>query len=816
MCKKRHNTLLHPVDAPKVNSASGEVSETVVNFSNKNSNQVLLSTAQVYILNPITKEPLKVRALLDSGSQSSFITKSLQQKLSINSNPISINVIGIGHSDNQIKESCVIQLKSIYNNYKTKLNCLVLSRLTGNLPKAPINIQQLNIPSHLRLADPDFNQPAPIDILIGADLFWRLMKNDRISLGANKPILQYSSFGWLIGGPISYQAKQVMCNHSVINDNLSNESKVDNLLTKFWELEELPQKTILSEAELACENHFRSHTSRLPSGRFSVRLPLRDSPDCLGDTYNLAKSRLFNLEKRFRKNISLKTQYIQFMKEYQSLGHLSEATVALPDPSYFLCHHAVFKTSSESTKLRVVFDGSASSSSGFSINDLLMIGPNIQDSLFSILIRARTYKYLLTGDIEKMYRQIEVNPDDRNLQLILWREDESLPIKTMQLNTVTYGTASASYLSTRCLWQIGDECDDSLIKNIIQKDFYVDDLITGSNDIEELNYIQNSIAQELNKGCFKLRKYKSNLCSIFENCNLNLQENFMLSEASSTLGLGWNPNNDMLNFPINIPPSRNTITKRSIMSDAFKIFDPLGLLSPYIMQPKLMLQKLWKLKSDWDQPVPIDIENAWRDFSKDLLSISNFQIPRFVLIESPQIIDIHCFSDASLVGYGACVYTRVTSSNNRIEVKLLCSKSKVAPLKPVSIPRLELCAALLSSRLGKAVLNSVRFTPNSVTYWSDSSVVLGWLSSDSTRLKTFVANRVGEIQENTKLSSWRYVPTDQNPADLISRATTLIQLQNSDLWWHGPAFLTEDQNEWPVLKSCDNINLPDLSNKVFL
>ncbi|CAH0723440.1 unnamed protein product, partial [Brenthis ino] len=262
-------------DTPKVNNASGDVSETSANYSNKNSNQVILSTAQVYILNPTTNEPLKVRALLDSGSQSSFITKSLQQKLAINSNPISVNVIGIGHSDNQIKESCVIQLKSIYNNFKTKLNCLVLHRLTGNLPKAPINIQQLNIPSHLHLADPDFNQPAPIDILIGADLFWQLMKNDRISLGANNPILQYSSFGWLIGGPISYQAKQVLCNNSVINDNFPNENKIDNLLAKFWELEELPQKTILSETELTCENHFRSHTLRLPSGSDGVTPVIR-------------------------------------------------------------------------------------------------------------------------------------------------------------------------------------------------------------------------------------------------------------------------------------------------------------------------------------------------------------------------------------------------------------------------------------------------------------------------------------------------------------------------------------------------------------
>lgn len=499
------------------------------------------------------------------------------------------------------------------------------------------------------------------------------------------------------------------------------------------------------------------------------------------------------------------------MTEYENLGHLSESPIRLPNPSYFLCHHAIFKIESESTKIRVVFDGSAPSSSGFSVNDLQMIGPNVQDSLFSILIRARQYKYLLTGDVEKMYRQVEVNPDDRNLQLILWREDESLPIKTMQLNTVTYGTASASYLSTRCLWQVGDECTDELIKTIIQKDFYVDDLITGSNDEMELQYIQNSVATELNKGCFNLRKYKSNLPNIIQNSsNIASQGNLIISESSSTLGLGWNPNSDTLHFPINIPIPSETITKRFIMSNAFKIFDPLGLLSPCIMQPKLMLQKLWQLKVGWDEPVPDNIEQAWQDFANGLPVLSNLQIPRFVACVSPKFIEIHSFSDASQVGYGACVYVKTIDINGEILVKLLCSKSKVAPLKPTSIPRLELCAALLAARLSKAVIESIRYVPDRIIHWCDSSIVLGWLKGDISKLKTFVANRIGEIQENTQSSSWRYVPTAENPADLISRGVSADQLCHTDMWWEGPKFLQKKEDEWPVLKHDNFNNLPEL------
>lgn len=814
-CKQKHNSLLHdPNRAVAVNfTADDQDNHSVVTFSKQNTKQVLLSTAMIEVCNPKTNKREKVRALLDCGSQSSFITKSMQQKLQLKSNPIeSINVIGIGNScAKKAVESSIAQLKSTTSDYNVTLAFYVLDDLTGELPKAPINLQNTQIPKSIELADPKFCQPAPIEVLIGADLFWDVLQGEQISLGPSNPKLQKTKFGWIVAGPIQSNTynKNIQCNHVIMT-----KSTVDQLLPKFWELEELPQKKQLSEEEEECEKHYLNNTTRLPTGRFCVKLPLKDSPDCLGDSYKQAKRRFLNLEKRFQKNSELKTQYTEFIREYADLGHLTKSHDPHPNPSYYLCHHAVFKEESESTKTRVVFDGSAPTTSGYSVNDILMVGPNMQDSLFAILIRARQYKFILAGDIAKMYRQVEIADEDRDLQLILWREDESKPIQTLRLSTVTYGTASASYLSTRCLWQVGEECRDEMIKTIIQKDFYVDDLITGADNEEQLQYIQISVSSALNAACFPLRKYKSNLPTLFQNSDLNTQEKLTLSESSSTLGIGWDPSTDTINFPTNFSPCSGEVTKRSILSNAFRIFDPLGILSPCIILPKILIQRLWQKGIDWDEPVPQEIKTEWSNIAGNLPILSKLQIPRRVLCDSPKSIEFHSFSDASQHAFGACLYARSIGDNNDVTVRLLCAKSKVAPLKPTTIPRLELCAALLASKLCKMVMESIRYTPSRLIHWCDSSIVLCWINNDTKKLKTFVANRIGEIKESTKASSWRYVPTNSNPADLISRGVSAGQLCTSELWWKGPSYLYKDESEWPKLHSAKQQDIPELKANI--
>ncbi|XP_045448684.1 uncharacterized protein LOC123657149 [Melitaea cinxia] len=674
-CKQKHNSLLHESKQSVVNNSVVVSSvSSAANVSNLGSNQVLLSTAVIEVVNPSTNEKEKVRALLDCGSESSFITKSLKERLSLKSYPSDcLKVIGIGNNhNNNITESCIAQINSLNDSFKVKLSCFVLKELTSNIPKCVIDIKNLNIPKNLPLADPEFNHPASIEVLIGADIFWDLLGSEHHSLGPKNPHLRNSRLGWLISGPIN-----------------------------------VPNKPFLTPKEQECEKHFMTHTVRLSNGRFEVKLPLTESPDCLGDSYNLAKKRFLNLERKFKRNPALKSKYSEFIREYAELGHLSESAILKPTPGYFLCHHAVFKNS-ESTALRVVFDGSAASSTGVSLNDILMTGPNVQDSLFSILVRARQYRFILSGDIEKMYRQVQVNTEDRDLQLVIWRGDESEPLRTLRLNTLTYGTASASYLSTRCLSQLGEEQHDPLIKTIIQKDFYVDDLITGSNDENELRYIQRSVAEALRLGCFNLRKYKSNLPTLFVDSSINIHEHLTIS-----------------------------------------------LISPCIVKAKILLQKSWKEKLDWDEPVPDIIKEEWNSFADNLPFIQGLNITRPVICDSPTSIEMHVFSDASQVAYGSCVYMRSVAANGDVTVKLLCSKSKISPVKPTTIVRLELCAALLAARLSRAVLDSLRYKPDRVLYWSDSSIVLAWLKNNITQLKSFVANRITEILEITYPSTWR-------------------------------------------------------------
>ncbi|XP_063635213.1 uncharacterized protein LOC134805966 [Cydia splendana] len=818
-CTERHNSLLHRPSPSSSHLAQVDEEEAVhVNYAYQNTNQGRrgwLSTAIIEVENPVDHQKLKIRAFLDNGSESSFITESLKARLSLKPRSLeSLNVIGMGDtpSKHTIKGTCDVQLNSIKNKFSAILSCYVMDELTGRIPKAPVDITSFNLPQNIELADPMFYQPGPIDVVIGADMFWDILGHEEISLGPNNPKLRSSKFGWIVCGRINsaVSSKKILCNHAIVSST-QNEN-IENLVSKFWDLEEVPKKQILSKQESECEKHFLTHTIRVQEGRFCVNLPLKESVDCLGDSYNTAKKRFLNLEKRFKRNPTLKCEYTKFINEYADLGHLSISNVLpSPSPSYYLCHHAIIKEERESTKLRVVFDGSSPTTSGYSLNDVLMVGPNVQDTLFSILIRARQYKYLLTGDIEKMYRQVLVSESDRNLQLILWREDESKPIQTLVLNTLTYGTASASYLSTRCLWELGQQQDDVLIKTIIQKDFYVDDLITGANDPQQLIYIQKSVSNALKSGCFNLRKYKSNHPSIFDNLDINKQDNLTISESSSTLGLGWTPSSDTLHFPIKMFSEPDAvITKRIIMSNSFKIFDPLGVLSPVIVIPKIMLQKLWEKKLDWDSPVPSEIKNDWIRFSGNLKILTNLNIPRWVLGDSPKRIEFHSFSDASQSAYGACIYVKSIGPNEDVTVKLLCAKSKIAPIKFTSIPRLELCAALVAAKLTQSVLESLRYKPDRIVHWCDSSVVLGWIKGDISRLKTFVANRIGEIVELTSPQSWRYVPTDLNPADFISRGVDPKNIMSLDLWWSGPNFLLKNEDDWPVLKVKDSEPLPEL------
>lgn len=697
----------------------------------------------------------------------------------------------------------------MHNNFSVEVNCMILPRITNMLPSVKVNANKLNIPGDIlvELADSRFYEPSEVDILIGADLFWELVTSQQVKLGKGLPTLQSSKLGWLVTGPVD-----IICNYEA-NCHLAR--SVSEQLERFWKVEEgiCIDNLQSSTEEEFCEKHFVKNMHRTENGRFCVKIPFHTSPTVLGDSFVKAKSRLMNLEKRFKKQPNVKGPYVEFINEYEQLHHLSECNK--PPFACYLPHHPVIKEKSETTKLRVVFNASEKTSSGYSLNDIQMVGPVIQDDLFSILVRFRQHNYVMTSDVEKMYRQVLISESQRHLQMILWRENENEPVKHFKLNTITYGTASAPFLSTRCLLQLAYECDDSDIREIIKHDFFMDDLLTGHETQEGLNRICRLVTKSLSSACFNLRKFRSNADQLFVENKLNeVQEITEFKTVTSTLGLTWSPQSDLFKFSVQVDMHAQ-ITKRNILSSIAKIFDPLGLLSIFVVKAKLILQKLWLCKLGWDDPVNDEIKIMWFNFIKNVNSLNCIEVPRHVMCKHAFNIEIHIFSDASACAYGSCVYVRSMNQNGQIHVQLLCSKSRIAPLKSLTIPKLELCGALLAAELGNKVTHSLRCNINRCVYWTDSMIVLGWLRASRAtpkQLKVFVANRVNKISDLTKNYVWRYVPTEHNPADYISRGIDQMNSKIQTMWWHGPQFLSMSESQWPNVgeHKLNSISLPDM------
>ena len=632
----------------------------------------------------------------------------------------------------------------------------------------------------------------------------------KVPLAPPSVVLQKTLFGWIVSGKIVSPVSPVKALCGFVADPLHNQ------LERFWKVEEVPSPRILSSEEESCERHFERFTARsVETGRYTVRLPFNDRKSQLGESYSITHRRLVSLERSLIKNPERKPQYHDFLNEYEALGHMSE--LSSDDRSgFYLPHHAVFKQTSLTTKTRVVFDGSAKTTTGISLNDCLMVGPTIQDDLLSILLRFRLHAYVLTADLEKMYRQIEVHPADRAFQKILFRSSVNEQVKSYTLNTVTYGTASASFLATRALKQLAlDEAARHPVASaVIIRDFYVDDLLTGARTEAEASVICDGLLSIMKAGGLNLRQWASNEPALITELQGAKTDSLLclnLDETVKTLGIFWNAQRDSIAYSVSISTISSRVTKRVILSQIARLFDPLGLLGPIITTAKLVMQALWRLQLDWDESVPLDTHTHWSAFYSQLPKLQTLSINRCTVIPGYTKLQLHGFCDASERAYGACLYVRSVDIDGKTAVHLLCSKSRVAPLQSISIPRLELCSAKLLANLYDTAAQSLsRFDFEKTMLWSDSTITLHWLRKSPSTLMTFVANRVSEIQKLTSACEWNHIESESNAADVLSRGSTPLDFCNraSD-WFHGPSWLALPESEWPI-KTLEELEVPEL------
>ncbi|XP_008182367.1 uncharacterized protein LOC103309231 [Acyrthosiphon pisum] len=798
-CQKLHNSLLH-----QEKEASSEEGNIQGNGSNDavvvahtvdaadTDNQVLLATAIIKISSSAGRN-IHGRALLDNGSQSNFITNNLVHKLGLKRHKVNIPICGISESKNNIKYKVTAVVQSLNSSYVTTIEFLVLSKITGSLPHTPI--RAVSIPDNVNVADPSFNCPGNIDVLIGGDTYWDIMCNEKLKT-KDGPYLQNTLFGWVVVGKTSTQLSTTKLNSCLLTTQ-NQYQLLDNKIELFWKMEELSSKHNFTDEEKSCITHFNENLAQNEDGRFIVKLPFKENCHQLGNSYTSALRRFLSLEKRLIKNPELYMKYIMFMSEYENLNHMERVYDAGSDKQlidsakyFYLPHSYVINERSRTTKLRVVFDGSAKTSSGVSLNDTLMNGPKIQPDLLDIVVRFRTHKYAFSADITKMYRQVLVHEDHRDYQRVLWRSDPNDEVKVYRLCTVTYGLAPAGFLAISCINHLGDKTTNMKLKEIIKNDFCVDDCLTGADSLLEAIEVRNELISIMRGGGFELSKWTTNHTDLLPNHNKNEMTTVPMDrESVKTLGLYWEPKSDCYTYVVQVPEVKSEVTKRHILAGLATLFDPLGLVGPIILVGKILLQSLWREKIDWDSPVPHHIQLEWETYNNCLNELNSFSIPRWLGSNKNKQIEIHGFADASMKAYGACIYMRTIDTDGIVKSQLVCAKSRIAPVKVISIPRLELCAALLLSRLIDVIIPALNLSILRRYLWTDSTVTLDWISAESNRWKTFVANRVGEIHTLTDRAEWGHVTSSDNPADVLSRGCTPSELKYNTQWWHGPAWL---------------------------
>lgn len=796
---------------PSKSSDSSAISPSCSGVATRNCH-VLLGTVLGYTFDS-QKQQIPVKVLLDPGSQNSFITESLFKRLGIKSSYKPLNISGIGLTDSFAHKMVNIAIHSESSNYKLQISLSVLPKITCDLPQVEVNVNKLHIPGNMPLADVEFYTPSEIDVLIGADYYYEILLNGIFRLGKNLPILQNTQFGWVVAGnlPVSYLQSRKSTSCLCINcpkvslSVQSQETYLDQLITNFWTMEEIPSVITFTPEEELAEKIFVSTTKLLENGTFQVNLPLKSVEENikLGDSFYNAHKRFLNLEKKFIKNSSFFEEYKKFIHEYIQLNHGRFVPLSIqniPQKKYFFPHHAVVREDKSTTKLRVVFDGSCKTSSGLSLNDIMLKGYQVQPNLFDILCRFRSFKFVLTSDIQKMYRQIRINPDQTFLLNILWRDSPSEPIQCIELLTVTYGTNCAPFLATRVLNEIGQSNKESfpLASEAILNQTYIDDILGGCENITDLSRLYKELNSLLGSHGFQLHKWCSNAEVLMRQIgeSANIEHNLTFDKSSTkVLGLKWCSNKDYLSISVPCFSLSGPLTKRKILSIIAQCFDPLGFLSPVIIVGKLLIQSLWLSKVDWDVEIYDDkISCEWKSFFENLPSLNNLHIPRYLFLNKTiSKVDIHGFCDASLKAYAACVYFRTEYEDGSISCNLISSKSRVAPLKVISLPRLELCSMVILVKLVHQVrqIFKDRVSVSSVDLWSDSQIALCWIRSHPSRWNIFVSNRVSQIQNLSANCIWRYIPSSQNPADLPTRGIPPQNLIDCNLWWHGPQFLLE-------------------------
>ena len=809
-CSRRHVMLMCPNMLKEGGENSEEnVEKTIVQFGKCNATsvqrdpEVFLQTLRVKLFNG--PREITIRAVIDTGSQKSYVTKEAAARVEyipISEQLISHSLFGGQRSGTVKHKKYKVYLKSLDNKYRCEFSALDQQIICDSIPsiKSGSWCKELT-DSDIKITDMNAEDHS-VEALIGADMAGKLLTGRRHSLKCGLVAVE-TYLGWTIMGAAPDDEDERHDVAQTVRSMFVNARKIADL----WSLDVLgitdpvENKTRVVR-DLEIKDNFIKGVSMNHEGRYEVRLPWLENHPPVSDNKNLARRRLESTVRKLKSD-GIYEDYDAIFKEWLAEGIIERVpTEEQNNWGHYLPHRHVVKEGS-TTRIRPVFDASAKERHSPSLNECVEKGPNLIELITSNLLRFRKGKIGVISDIKKAFLQISIDVKDRDFLRFLWHDNHGDVIIFRHCRVVFGLTCSPFILSAiiemhlkKCYESISNKAEKVHKNYILQLllSFYVDNSLSSVNSVQELEEFMFSAKTVMESASFDLRGWE------FTNDNAPKSQ-------TAVLGICWDKEQD--NLFLKVPAVDNfsdKVTKRSILSIAHKVFDPLGFASPIVLCPRILLQESWAENLSWDDEVSTNIKVKFLKWLDELKELNQMQVPRCLFgdINDNDKVSLHTFCDASSVAYAAVSFIRIEREEG-IVVKFVQSKSRVAPANKenssgrLSIPRLELLAATIGVRLTDSILKSLALENVDIFYWSDSSTVLAWIKRQS-NWATFVYNRVNEIRTFSSPEQWRHVPGNSNPADLPSRGCTVAQLLISR-WWEGPEWLGLKSGNWPFSDS---------------
>ncbi|XP_055622986.1 uncharacterized protein LOC129766479 [Toxorhynchites rutilus septentrionalis] len=821
-CTVYHHPLLH--SGQQIDNTSASRSSAVVSVHQQRQSSILFRVIPVVLYGKRSR--VDTFAFLDEGSSVSLIDKDLIDQLGIEGEdqPLCLQWTSNvnRHEENSKKFSVEIsgkhgqQQRFWLNNIRTVRNL--------NLPVQTLNFEDLSsrFPYLLGLPVSSFGKAVP-RLLIGLDNLRLAIPIKRREGLTNGPVAAKTRLGWTVFGNTDRGSTGDLSPHFHICE-CGGSLELEQMIKKNFVADSLGVSltpVLESEEERRAKRILQTKTARQSDGPFETGLLWRYDRVEFPSSYAMAERRLKCLEKRLKSNSNLRISMEQQIAAYQIKGYAHKATDhelknADPRRVWYLPLGLVINPK-KPEKVRIIWDAAAKVN-GISLNSMLLKGPDLLTSLPAVLSRFRQRRIAITGDIREMYHQIRIREEDCQSQRFLWRTDSSQPPDVYIMDVATFGStcspSSAQYVKNANAKDWEKAYPEAAIA--IVENHYVDDYLDSRDTDEDMAQLAIEVKEVHSKAGFEIRNFLSNSSVVLARVGAmspGSRKDLVVYKENSVervLGIAWLPEQDIFTFTLLLPVELLSLvsgeivpTKRRILRLVMSLFDPLGMISNFLIHGKVLFQELWRHGISWDEKIPEVTLGWWDKWAGQFPLLEQICIPRcyfpYYDVESYNTLQLHVFVDASETAFACVAYFRIIH-RGQPRCSLVASKAKVAPVKSLSIPRLELQAAVIGSRLIKSVTNNHTLSVARRFIWSDSSTVLAWIKSDTRKYKQYVAVRISEILEETKIEEWRWVPTRSNVADEATKWGKGPNLEPTSRWFNGPEFLYEPENKWPQQK----------------